>query len=124
MGLEDSVIFTGARSDAPRLAASFDLFALPSIHEGLSIALIEALSVGTPAVVTRAGGVAEVVTDGVDGVMVAPRDSAALGDAIVTVLNDQDLQRRLSKAGRLRAANFDIRKAVRRIEEVYRGLLS
>ena len=64
------------------------------------------------------------MTDGVDGVMVAPRDSAALGDAIVTVLNDQDLQRRLSKAGRLRAANFDIRKAVRRIEEVYRGLLS
>jgi len=124
MGLQERVIFTGARSDAPRLAASFDLFALPPIHEGLSIALIEALSVGTPAVVTRAGGVAEVVTDGVNAIVVAPRDSAALGEAMLTVLKDPALQQRLSKAGKVRAADFDIRQAVRRIEEVYRGLLS
>ena len=123
MGLQDSVIFTGARSDAPRLAASFDVFALPSIHEGLSIALIEALSVGTPAVVTRAGGVTEVVTDGKNGVVVAPRDPAAFGDAIVAVLKDPDFQRKLSRAGRIRAADFDIRLAVRRIEDVYRGFL-
>jgi glycosyltransferase involved in cell wall biosynthesis len=123
MGLQDHVIFTGVRSDAPRLAASFDLFALPSIHEGLSIALIEALSVGTPTVVTGAGGILEVVTEGVNGVVVPPRDPAALGDAIVDVLNDPALRRRLAKAGKVRAADFDIREAVRRIEDVYRGLL-
>jgi glycosyltransferase involved in cell wall biosynthesis len=123
LGLQDRVIFTGPRSDAPRLAASFDVFALPSFHEGLSIALVEALALGTPAVVARAGGITEVVTDGVNGIMVPPRDPLALGNAIISLLQDPALQRRLAKAGKERAADFDIREAVARIEEVYRGLL-
>jgi glycosyltransferase involved in cell wall biosynthesis len=123
MGLERNVIFAGVRSDVPRLTASFDVFALPSIYEGLSIALVEALSVGTPAVVTRTGGVVEVVTDGVNAVVVPPRDPVALGDAIVSVLNDPSLQRALASAGKVRAADFDIRVAVRRIEAVYQQVL-
>ena len=122
--LENNVIFTGARSDVPRIAASFDVFVLPSIYEGLSIALVEALSIGIPAVVTRTGGVNEVVSDGVNAVMVPPRDAPALGHAIVSLLNDPALQRKLTEAGKLRAADFDIRTAVSRMEEVYRELLS
>jgi glycosyltransferase involved in cell wall biosynthesis len=122
LGLEGNVIFTGSRSDVPRLTASFDVFALPSLYEGLSIALVEALAVGTPAVVARSGGVTEVVTHGVNGIVVPPRDSVALADAIVSVLADPSLRQRLVKAGRKRAEDFDIREAVRRIEEVYRGL--
>jgi glycosyltransferase involved in cell wall biosynthesis len=123
MRLEDNVIFTGSRNDAQRLTASFDVFALPSVYEGLSIALIEAMSLGTPAVATSTGGVTEVLVDGVNGLIVPPRDPVALGEAIVSLLNDTSLQRRLTEAGRIRAADFDIRGAVRRIEEVYRGLL-
>jgi glycosyltransferase involved in cell wall biosynthesis len=123
-GLQSNVVFAGVRGDVPRLAASFDVFVLPSLYEGLSIALIEALAVGTPAIVTRAGGVIEVVTDGVNAIVVPPRDPAALGNAIVSVLGDPSLQRRLSEAGRVRAADFDIRTAVRRIEDVYRNLLA
>jgi glycosyltransferase involved in cell wall biosynthesis len=123
MGLGQNVIFTGTRNDAPRLAAAFDVFALPSIHEGLSIALVEALAVGTPAVVTGTGGVKEVVSDGVNGVVVPPRDPLALGNAITSVLTDAALQQRLSEAGKKRAADFDIRVAVRRIEDVYREIL-
>ncbi|HYT81506.1 MAG TPA: glycosyltransferase [Actinomycetota bacterium] len=121
LGLEDNVIFTGSRSDVPRLTASFDVFALPSIYEGLSIALVEALAVGTPAVVAKSGGVTEVVTHDVNGIVVPPRDSVALGNAIVSLLGDPPLQRRLVKAGRKRARDFDIKAAVQRIEEVYRG---
>jgi glycosyltransferase involved in cell wall biosynthesis len=121
LGLEGNVIFTGSRSDVPRLTASFDVFALPSLFEGLSIALVEALAVGTPAVVARTGGVTEVVTHHVDGIVVPPRDSVALGDAIVSLLSDRPLQQRLVKAGKKRARDFDIKAAVRRIEEVYRG---
>lgn len=124
MGLERNVIFAGVRSDVPRLTASFDVFVLSSIHEGLSIALVEALSVGTPAVVTRAGGITEVVTEGVNAVVVPPADPVALGDAIVGLLNDPALRRRLTKEGKIRAAAFDIRTAVRRIEDVYRQLLA
>jgi glycosyltransferase involved in cell wall biosynthesis len=121
--LDNSVIFTGARSDVSRVASSFDVFVLPSIHEGLSIALVEALSIGVPAVVTRTGGVVETVSDGVNAVVVPPRDARALGHAIVSVVNDPALRRRLAEAGKARAADFDIRSAVRRMEEVYRGLL-
>jgi glycosyltransferase involved in cell wall biosynthesis len=123
MRLEHNVIFTGSRQDVPRLMATFDVFALPSVYEGLSIALIEALSAGTPAVATRTGGVVEVLSDDVNGVIVPPRDPEALGDALVSLLNDAPRQRRIAKAGKLRAADFDIRLAVSRIEEVYRELL-
>ncbi|MGH2554325.1 MAG: glycosyltransferase [Actinomycetota bacterium] len=123
MRLEETVIFTGARDDAQRLTASFDVFALGSVYEGLSIALIEALALGTPAVVTNAGGMAEVVTHGVSAMVVPSRDPVALGDAILSVLNDPSLRQRLIEAGKARAADFDIRVAVRRMEEVYRGLL-
>jgi glycosyltransferase involved in cell wall biosynthesis len=123
LGLQGNVIFTGARDDAPRLAASFDLFALPSIHEGLSIALVEALAVGTPAVVTSTGGVTEVVADGVSAVVVPPRDPIALGNAIIELLNDPPRQAKLSSAGRRRAADFDIRVTVGRVEDVYATLL-
>lgn len=123
MRLGETVIFTGARDDAQTLTASFDVFALGSVYEGLSIALIEALALGTPAVVTRAGGVTEVVTHGVNAMVVPSRNPVALGDAILSVLKDPSLRQRLIEAGKVRAADFDIRGAVRRMEDVYRELL-
>jgi glycosyltransferase involved in cell wall biosynthesis len=123
MGLEPNVIFTGSRSDGQRLTASFDVFVLSSVYEGLSIALIEAMAVGTPIVATRTGGVNEVLVHGETGLLVPISDSLALSEAILLLLKDRSLQDRLAKAGKLRAAGFDIRAAVRRIEDVYRGLL-
>lgn len=123
LDLDGTVIFAGAREDAPRIAGACDLFALPSLYEGLAIALIEAMALGRPAVVTRAGGLTEVVEDGKHGLVVDPGDPEPLADAIVTLLQDADLRRRFGEAGRLRAADFDVRKAVRRHEEVYAELL-
>lgn len=124
LGLDRTVVFAGARDDAPRLAGAFDVFALSSVYEGLAIALIEAMALGRPAVVTRVGGLTEVVEHGKQALVVNPADPEALADAIVTLLQDADLRRQLGEAGRLRAAEFDIRRAVRRHEEVYAGLLS
>jgi glycosyltransferase involved in cell wall biosynthesis len=123
LGLDGTVIFAGARDDAPRVAGACDLFALPSVYEGLAIALIEAMALGKPAVVTRAGGLTEVVEHGKQGLVVNPGDSEALAEAITGLLRDPDLRRQLGQAARLRAARFDIRKAVLRHEEVYEELL-
>lgn len=123
LGLDGAVVFAGARDDAPRVAGAFDLFALPSLSEGLAIALIEAMALGRPAVVTRVGGLMEVVEHGREALVVDPGDPEALADAIVTLLEDADLRGRLGEAGRRRAAEFDIRNAVRRHEEVYAELL-
>jgi glycosyltransferase involved in cell wall biosynthesis len=105
------------------VAGACDLFTLPSVYEGLAIALIEAMALGRPAVVTRAGGLTEVVEHGKQGLVVDPGDPKGLADAIISLLRDPDLRHRFGEAGRRRAGRFDIRRAVRRHEEVYTELL-
>ena len=121
-GLESTVVFAGHRADVPRIVAAGDVFTLASLHEGLSIALLEAMAVGTPPVVTDAGGNAEVVVDGEHGLVVPPADPHALGAGIMMVLRDSELRRQFGKAGAKRAGSFDIRASVRRAEMVYERL--
>jgi glycosyltransferase involved in cell wall biosynthesis len=121
--LDGNVIFAGFRTDVARVAAAFDVFALSSRHEGLSIALLEAMALGKPPVVTRVGGLPELVEHSRQGLLVPPADPSALAAGIVTVLRDDDLRTRLGQAARRRAADFDIRVAVRRMEAVYTTLL-
>lgn len=122
--LERTVVFVGYRTDAPRIAAACDVFAMSSIHEGLSIALIEAMALGRPAVVTDAGGLPEVVTDGREGFVVPADDPGAMADRIVKLIEDPSLRARMGQAGRERSHAFDIRTAVQRMEQVYEELLS
>ena len=124
LGLDGTVCFAGFRSDARRLMASFDVFALSSTYEGLPIALIEAMATGCPAVVTRVGGTPEVVADGVHGLLVPPRDPAALAAGLLRLLGDRELRAGMGAAAAARAQDFDIRKAVRRMEQVYARLLA
>ena len=124
LGLHRTVVFAGFRSDAQRLAAAFDVFTLASTYEGLPIALVEAMALGRPAVVTRVGGTPELVTDGVQGLLVPPRDPVALADGLLRLLGDPELRARMGAAGRARALDFDIRRAVRRMEQVYTDLLA
>jgi glycosyltransferase involved in cell wall biosynthesis len=124
LGLDQTVVFAGFRTDATRLMAGFDAFALSSTYEGLPIALIEAMAVGCPAVVTRVGGTPEVVTDGVHGFLVPPRDPAALAAGLTRLLGDRALRDGLGEAAAARAQDFDIRTAVRRMEQVYARLLA
>ena len=124
LGLEETVIFAGYREDAPRVTATFDVFALPSLFEGLSIALVEAMALGKASVVTAAGGIPEVVDDGTHGIVVPVGKPREFARALITLLQDPDLRLRMGEAARRRAADFDIRSAVRRIEGVYEELLA
>ncbi len=123
LGLEGTLVLAGYRPDAPRIASMFDVFALPSLQEGLSIALLEAMALGKPVVVTRVGGFPEVVEHGREGLIVPPGNPMALADAIVTILRDPSLRERMGWAARRRAARFDIRQTVSRIEAVYEELM-
>jgi glycosyltransferase involved in cell wall biosynthesis len=122
-GLSAHVVFAGSRPDAIRIASAFDLFCLASVHEGLAIALVEAMALGKPSVVTAVGGVPEVVEHGEEGLVVRPRDPGALASALLTLLEDDALRAEMGRAAKKRAEAFDIRKAVRRTEEIYRELL-
>jgi glycosyltransferase involved in cell wall biosynthesis len=124
LGVADALIFAGFRDDVPRILGAFDVFTLGSMYEGLSIALIEAMAVGKAVVVTRAGGLPEVVTDGINGLLVPTGDVRALADGLITLLSDEGLRERFGCAARRRAGDFDIRRTVRRTEEVYEELLT
>ena len=119
LGLNDRVILTGFRADATRVMGACDIFTLASKWEGLPVALMEALALGLAVVATRVGGVAESMHDGVDALLVPAGNPTALADAWQTVATDTALRQHLASAARTRAAEFDVTRAVRRLEQVY-----
>jgi L-malate glycosyltransferase len=97
--LEKHIFLAGFRPDVLSLHKSFDIFVLSSTTEGLGTSLLDAMACGKPVVATAAGGIPEVVEDGVTGVLVPPKDHQALADAIVMLLNDAAMRKRLGSAG-------------------------
>jgi glycosyltransferase involved in cell wall biosynthesis len=112
LGVADSVVFAGFRSDLPALLARADLFALSSLWEGLPMAAVEAMAAERPIVATRAGGTPDVVADGETGLLVPPADPAALAQALTRVLGDAALRGRLAQAGGRRVAQTYTREAL------------
>jgi glycosyltransferase involved in cell wall biosynthesis len=122
LGVADTMVFAGFREDAWSLMRTFDVFAMPSLHEGLPLALLEAMALGCVPVVTRVGGVGAVIQDGVNGLTVEPRRPSAQAEQILRVLADEELRRSLSAGAQRRASDFDVREAIRRVEHVYSEL--
>ena len=122
LGLGDRVQLLGYRTDVPDLLASADLFVLASAFEGLPVSIMEAMSAGLPVVATSVGGVPEAVEEGVTGLLVPPRDAAALADALLSLANDETTRTRMGAAAKERSKAFDIRTAVAEQQRVYAGL--
>jgi glycosyltransferase involved in cell wall biosynthesis len=124
LGIERETTFTGSRSDVEALLPGFDVFAMTSRYEGLSIALVEALAAGLPAVVTPVGGVVEVVRDGQEGFYAPVGDARRVADRLLTLLQDTELRKRMGEAAIERSHEFDMSSAVRRLEDIYEEVLS
>lgn len=104
LGVHDRFTFTGARDDVPELLASFDVFAFPSLFEGLCLAVIEAQAAGVPVVATPVGGIRETVIDGQTGVLCQPGDPLGLARGILQLLEDPDEAQRLAAEARRRVS--------------------
>jgi glycosyltransferase involved in cell wall biosynthesis len=122
---EGLVEWIGHVDDMPALFASSDVFVLPSYYrEGLPKSLIEAAACATPLITTDMPGCRDVVTDGVDGLIVPPRDANALCTAIARLLDAPELAHKLGLAARAKAlAAFDERIVIRRTLETYDEVL-
>jgi glycosyltransferase involved in cell wall biosynthesis len=124
LGLADRVRFLGFRSDVPDLLAECDIFVLPSLCEGMPLAVLEAMAARKPVVATAISGIDETVVHGVTGVLVPPGDPAALANAIWSLLADPEASMRLGMAGRARVEReFQAETMVARVESVYQELL-
>jgi len=120
LGISRNVEFTGASADVPSHLNDMDIFVLPSLWEGLPIALLEALAAGIPVIATRVDGICDVIDEGKNGVLVPPRDPAALADAILALLQNSSRRRQLAAAGRATVeSGYDIRSMIQSIERVY-----
>jgi sugar transferase (PEP-CTERM/EpsH1 system associated) len=125
LGVADRVNFTGARSDAPELMRSFDVFVLPSINEGISNTILEAMATGLPVVAGRVGGNPEIVADGVTGRLYDPVDASGLEQALMPYLTDPVVRRAHGAAGRARVVqNFSLAAMVGRYQNFYDELLA
>ena len=120
LDLGDGFRFLGYQPDPARILAASDLFTLTSRHEGLSIALLEALALGLPVVVSAVGGVRSVMA-GLEGAeLVPPGDVDAFAQAYVTLARDPQRREAMSRSAANHAKHFDIAGAQRWLEERYR----
>jgi L-malate glycosyltransferase len=122
--VSDRVRFLGPRADVPALLAACDVFALPSLYEGSSLAILEAMAAGRAVVASAIGGTEELIDDGQTGLLVAPDDPGALAAALRRLLGDRTL--RSSLAGRARQvaeSRFTRDAMARRVECIYEEIL-
>ena len=124
LGLGDRVRFTGFRSDIGETMAAVSISVIPSQSEGLSNVLLESMAASLPVIATRVGGTPEVVENEVSGLLVPPRDPAALALAIGSLLHDPVRAAALGRAGRQRVERlFQLGRMVGETEALYDGLL-
>jgi glycosyltransferase involved in cell wall biosynthesis len=124
LGIEERVLFTGIRDDVYELLPGFDVFALSSRYEGLPISLLEAMASGVACVTTRVGGIPEVITNGVEGLMVEPGSPTAFAGALREVLGSTTRRKEIGRCAAQRAQQFDLRRATARTQETYRRCLA
>jgi glycosyltransferase involved in cell wall biosynthesis len=124
LGVADRVRFLGRREDVPQLLAACDVFALPSLYEGSSLAVLEAMAAGIPIVSSAIGGTEELIDDGRSGLLVPPGDAGALAAALRKVVEDPELRRSLVAGARRRVdAGLRREQMASRVVDVYRELL-
>ena len=118
-GLADRVALPGIDRDVAGLQRAADVFCLPSLYEGLPLALMEAMAAGLPVCAYDIDGTRELVADGVEGLLAPPRDARTFGENLVRLAGSPDLRMRLGRAARERIlAHHDFRQVVDKLEEV------
>jgi len=121
-GLDDSIHFAGRvpNEEVALYMASADLFVLPSLSEGFPLVVLEAMAAGLPVVVSNVTGLAEIVDDGENGLLVPPKDSESLAAAMVWLIGSPDERDRIGRANREAAAARSWRAVAEALVQIYR----
>jgi glycosyltransferase involved in cell wall biosynthesis len=125
LDIKNKVIFTGARSDMHNIYSSLDIFVISSIKEGLPLVLLEALAMKKTVIATKVGGIPSVITHGINGVLVKPRDAEGLACAMIDLLQDKNKAETLAYNARKSVeSNFSMNHMAKKYKDIYKTLLS
>ena len=120
LGLENSILFISEVKNTKDILAAIDIFVMPSLQEGLGLALMEAMAQGVAVVGSAVGGIKTLIQDKTNGLLVAPANASALAQAIITLLKDSSLRRNLgARAREFIMANFSKEEMVDKTEIIY-----
>lgn len=119
----DRFRFLGYRADAPRIMSGFDIFCMSSRHEGLPVAIMEALVLGVPVVATDVGGIGEMVTQGREGLLVPVGNPDLLARAVLALAEDPERRRACAEAAAHRGSQLDAASAAATVEAHYLRVL-
>ena len=124
-GPRERVIFAGKVADSRGVLDALDLFVLPSLREGLGVALLEAMACGLPSIVSRTGGAAEAIEDGVSGLLAEPGDAQSIAMALCSLMRDDAMRIAMGAAARKRAmVNFSMEGMAEATLALYRRVLA
>lgn len=120
LNVSDKVIFLGQRNDIPELLRTCNIFVLPSLLEGLSLSILEAMAASRPVIATDIPGMREIITDGVNGLLVPPADPDALAEKINLALSDTKLEETIALAGKKRVLrDFSSKQMAESVIRIY-----
>lgn len=121
--INGNVKFLGHQESIPRMLKSSDLFVLPSLKEAFGLVLLEAMAAQLPIIATNVGGIPEIIDDRKTGILVEPKDSDALAQSILMLLNNKPLRDKLAFLGHHKVKEFGVQTMVEKTKKVYAEIL-
>jgi glycosyltransferase involved in cell wall biosynthesis len=120
----DRVFLPGWHADVAPVLSMFDIFAFPSINEGMGKGIVEAMAMGKPVVASAVGGIVNLVTPGESGLLISPGDAEILAKTIELLYHDEGLRQKMGEAGKERAASFSSALMVKKVDALYAELIA
>jgi len=125
LGVSKNIIFAGWRNDVIDVLDTFDILVLPSMNEGMGKVLIEGMALGKPIVASSVGGIIDLVKSGDNGILVPPKDSDELAEAILKLIRNKNLAQKLGESGKAKVyPKYDTSTMIGQIEGLYESLLN
>jgi glycosyltransferase involved in cell wall biosynthesis len=125
LGVSENVVFLGHREDTDELLQAVDVFVLPSLSEGIPMALLEAMAASRAVVASRVGGIPEIVEDGFEGFLVEPMDVDSLAERCRQLIESPDVARKMGEQARKRVErDFSATAMADRVALLYKELMA
>ncbi|MFZ1291948.1 MAG: glycosyltransferase family 4 protein [Melioribacteraceae bacterium] len=117
------IIFVGFQNEIGKYLRMFDLFVLSSKKEGLGTSIIDAMSIGLPIIATNTGGIPELVKNNYNGILVKPKNSVALANAIIELIHNEELRKKIGTNAKVEVKNYSIENNINQYIKLYKELL-